>query len=244
MNCIHENAFASDCGGTAVASRNALRATLVTARRRRREKEKRYLKILNAAARLFCDYGYPTTKIQDIAQTAEVAVGTVYLHFRNKEDLLLHLLDKVSFDLRSYMGKAFGSGKDPVDGFENVGRAFSKDFWRRYRPGIIILFRDSVGVSQEVEARRRAILERLDEDSEAALLEVMRGYGVEDRAAAGTISMAVAGMFERLAYRYVIWEDRSEEVEAVARDVMGFVMGGLMSVLKGLAEAKAAGRGA
>ena len=41
------------------------------------------------------------TKIQEIATAAEVAVGTVYLYFRSKEDLLLLLLDKIVFDFRA-----------------------------------------------------------------------------------------------------------------------------------------------
>jgi AcrR family transcriptional regulator len=45
--------------------------------------------ILTAARELFADQGYEETTIVHIAGRAGVAVGTVYLYFRNKHDILL-----------------------------------------------------------------------------------------------------------------------------------------------------------
>jgi AcrR family transcriptional regulator len=51
--------------------------------------------ILDAARTLFVQKGYEETTIAEIAQAAGVAVGTVYLYFRNKHEILtgaaLHL---------------------------------------------------------------------------------------------------------------------------------------------------------
>src|SRR5438445_2606103 len=44
--------------------------------------------ILDAARDLFSRKGYEETTIAEIAQAAGVAVGTVYLYFRNKHELL------------------------------------------------------------------------------------------------------------------------------------------------------------
>lgn len=43
--------------------------------------------ILDAATELFARQGYEETTIADIAQAAGVAVGTVYLYFRNKHEI-------------------------------------------------------------------------------------------------------------------------------------------------------------
>jgi TetR/AcrR family fatty acid metabolism transcriptional regulator len=43
--------------------------------------------ILDAATELFAKQGYEETTIADIAQAAGVAVGTVYLYFRNKHEI-------------------------------------------------------------------------------------------------------------------------------------------------------------
>src|SRR5689334_4916758 len=45
--------------------------------------------ILRAARELFANNGYDDTTIAEIAQAAGVAVGTVYLYFANKHDILV-----------------------------------------------------------------------------------------------------------------------------------------------------------
>jgi AcrR family transcriptional regulator len=49
-------------------------------------KEKRET-ILTAASQLFGHYGYRRTSIDDIAQEARIAKGTVYLYFKSKEEI-------------------------------------------------------------------------------------------------------------------------------------------------------------
>lgn len=44
--------------------------------------------ILRAAAKIFARSGYFNAKVSDVARSAGVADGTVYLYFKNKDDLL------------------------------------------------------------------------------------------------------------------------------------------------------------
>ncbi|MEW6107904.1 MAG: TetR/AcrR family transcriptional regulator [Nitrospirota bacterium] len=48
--------------------------------------------ILDAAMRVFCRHGYAGASIREIAKTADISIGGVYLYFRNKEDLYLSLI--------------------------------------------------------------------------------------------------------------------------------------------------------
>lgn len=220
----------------------ALPGNAVTALRRQREKENRYRSILEAAERLFCQKGYPNTKIQDIARAAEVAVGTVYFYFKSKEDLLLRLMDAIALNVRTLLGKAFQSPKPPIDRFAEAGRAFFRDFCLAAPYQLIILLRESVGISAEVEDRRRAIFERFHQDAADAILEVMGEFGVADRSVAEVLAVAIAGMMEKVAYQYLIWQDRSDQLEAITAEALAFIRGGLHSVLNDLSE-KAKTRG-
>ncbi len=56
-------------------------------------KNKKY-RILNAAEKIFSEKGYENAKIQDIANEAGIADGTVYDYFKNKEDLLFSTLQE------------------------------------------------------------------------------------------------------------------------------------------------------
>ena len=53
------------------------------------EREQR---ILDIAAELFAHYGYDKTPVSDIARQAGVSQGTIYLHFRSKDELFEELL--------------------------------------------------------------------------------------------------------------------------------------------------------
>ncbi len=53
-----------------------------------RSRNGKYEAILRAAASVFARSGYFNAKVSDVARTAGVADGTVYLYFKNKDDLL------------------------------------------------------------------------------------------------------------------------------------------------------------
>lgn len=59
---------------------------------REKQKADRTRRILEAASRLFREHGYGAIRIEDIAQAAEVSVGTLYNYFTNKGDLLLAIV--------------------------------------------------------------------------------------------------------------------------------------------------------
>ena len=59
-----------------------------------RTKDKRR-RILDAAVFVFARKGYFAARVSDIARKAGVADGTIYLYFRNKEDILVRLFDEV-----------------------------------------------------------------------------------------------------------------------------------------------------
>lgn len=56
---------------------------------RARQKADRNRRILDAAAVLFREVGYDSARIEDIAERAEVSVGTFYNYYENKGDILV-----------------------------------------------------------------------------------------------------------------------------------------------------------
>ncbi|CAJ1001610.1 MULTISPECIES: TetR/AcrR family transcriptional regulator [Bacillales] len=59
----------------------------MTTRRERKKRETRD-KIFNAAIKLFKQYGFENTTIDMISEEADVARGTIFLHFTSKEAIL------------------------------------------------------------------------------------------------------------------------------------------------------------
>ena len=70
-------------------------------------------KILRAAIRIFSQKGYFNSKISEIARLAGVADGTIYLYFKNKDDLLISLFEEkmgeVVADVRARISDGSGA---------------------------------------------------------------------------------------------------------------------------------------
>ncbi|MCI5131850.1 MAG: TetR/AcrR family transcriptional regulator, partial [Candidatus Electrothrix sp. EH2] len=60
--------------------------------RREREKQRQRKDMLEAAEQLFAEKGYHNASMQEIAEQAEFAVGTLYKFFKNKEDMYRALM--------------------------------------------------------------------------------------------------------------------------------------------------------
>lgn len=57
------------------------------AERKEREKRQRKELILEAARKLFQERGFLNVTISDLAEAAELSIGTLYLYFKNKDDI-------------------------------------------------------------------------------------------------------------------------------------------------------------
>jgi len=203
-----------------------------SALRRQREREQRLQTILDAAGTLFAREGYHRTGMEWIADKAEVSVGTVYFYFKNKEDLLVKLLDQTGYELRNLLGAEFKNADGTLEGIKRAGMVFFEEFCPRHPEKIALLFRESAGQSAVVESHRKKIFERLINDVQEALLQVARKHGgLASETAAEVMATSILGMFERLAYHYIIWQNRPEELTAVGRDAVAFIVGGIRNLL-------------
>ncbi len=54
----------------------------------------KYDAIIDAAVRVIAEYGYHNAQVSRIAREAKVADGTIYLYFKNKDDVLISLFSE------------------------------------------------------------------------------------------------------------------------------------------------------
>lgn len=62
--------------------------------RREREEKARLASITAAAERVFAERGYHQARMDDIAEAAELAKGTLYYYFKSKDEIYAHLLER------------------------------------------------------------------------------------------------------------------------------------------------------
>ena len=80
--------------------------------------------IVLAGLQLFTRYGYRKTSIDDIAQAAQVAKRTVYLHFENKAAVFLAILEYLGDQVRLRCAAAELEGGTPVDRLTGLLNAY------------------------------------------------------------------------------------------------------------------------
>lgn len=200
-----------------------------SALRRQREREKRFETILRAAETLFAKEGFHKAGMEQIADAAEVSVGAVYFYFKNKEDLLIQMMDEIGYLLRSILGREFKAHGATLEGFKRAGYAFFGDFCKNYPEQAAILFRESVGKSDLVEQHRKTLFDKCTNDVLTALNTVSRNQGsaFKGRFSAEVIAVSIMGIYERVAYHYLLWQDRAGDLSDIGRDAVAFIVGGV-----------------
>ena len=197
--------------------------------RRLREKENRCNTILKAAETLFARKGYHQTSIEEIADLAEVSTGSVYFYFKNKEELLIKLMQEIGHDLRKSMGEEFQKTDFSIDSFRMLSFVFLRDFCLRYPEKIAIFFRESVGQSLEVEEQRKQLFVKLTLDIKNAIIKISEGQGKHfvTNLSPELIAVCIVGIYEHIACYYLLWQDRSADVMQMAQESALFMLGGL-----------------
>jgi len=95
------------------------------AERRGREREEVRTKILDAARDLFMEEGYEKVTMRRIADAIEYSPTAIYLHFEDKEDLVLALCRQDFGKLLSAF-QAAPLPPDPVERIRVLGRAYAR----------------------------------------------------------------------------------------------------------------------
>src|ERR1035441_6562493 len=93
--------------------------------RREREKARRAQDILAAAERVFAIHGFDAATIEQIAQEAEYAAGTIYLYFKDKHALYAALIASKLSSMVDQVEKAAqeAAPDDPANVLRNAIRA-------------------------------------------------------------------------------------------------------------------------
>ena len=96
--------------------------------RRDRDKLRQHQEMLGAALTLFSEKGYHNVSMQEIAETAEFAIGTLYKFFKNKEDLYKSLILDQADKFHVALGKAMTETDDEIEQLRNYVRTKSAVF--------------------------------------------------------------------------------------------------------------------
>lgn len=126
----------------------------------------KYEAILRSAIKVFASSGFFNSKVADVAREAGVADGTVYLYFKNKDDILVSIFNY-------YMEEALAAGKaslaktdDPIEKLRRIVHAHLESLGRDRNLAIVF----------QVELRSSTkFMEQFSATKVSDYLELIRG---------------------------------------------------------------------
>jgi TetR/AcrR family fatty acid metabolism transcriptional regulator len=101
------------------------------------EKNNKYHQILEAAVKVFARQGFHQSTVAQIAKEAGVADGTIYLYFKNKDDILVQFFSFRAKQVFESFREAVGQAETSADKLRNLVRRHLTEF-QRDRDGAVV----------------------------------------------------------------------------------------------------------
>ncbi len=119
--------------------------------RREREKIRQRQDMLAAALALFSEKGYHNVSMQEIAEKAEFAVGTLYKFFKSKEELYKALISEQADRFHAALTEALTAAGGPVERLRGYVRAKGRIYMSN-AACIRLYFAENRGASFNIKA--------------------------------------------------------------------------------------------
>jgi TetR/AcrR family transcriptional regulator len=143
--------------------------------RSERRKARTAAAIRDAAERLFIGRGYSATTMEDLAEEADVAVGSIYAHFASKEGVYSALIERALELDKQYCDAGFDAGELPAERLFGLAEGYLR--FAREHPGYFQLFRfpppDRPGAELTPRATAR-VAQRIEDETARMTDEIQK----------------------------------------------------------------------
>lgn len=199
--------------------------------RSQKQRSDKRVRIVDAAVGVFAEKGYRSARISDIARRAGVADGTIYLYFRNKEDLLLTIFEEKMDGILTGLRAAVDGIGSPADRM----RAFARFHFEQMRLQPALAQVLQVELRQSTRFVREYRPERLWEYLgvfEAILEEGQKTGAFRSDIDPFLVKWAFFGALDELSIQWVVARKRDRfNLEKAAEQVVDVFLHGMGSSL-------------
>ena len=99
----------------------------------------KYQRILEASVNVFADHGFHQSTVSQIAKEADVADGTIYLYFKNKEDILVQIFNYKTKQIFERFREVVDSADNPIEKLRNLIRRHLQEFQQDRNLAVVYL---------------------------------------------------------------------------------------------------------
>ena len=170
-------------------------------------------KIMQSAIENFAKNGFDRTRMEDIAASAGLAKGTLYLYFKNKEDLFYAICDYNLEELRNHLSRLFNRK-------ENI-MLDAERFYDQYRRGSLggdTIWFEMIALSTRNPKLKKILVENQNKAyqvvKEFLKTQIERGFLRED-INIGVIALALMALYNGLSVTKLLLETSNSENQKV-----------------------------
>ena len=148
--------------------------------RKQREKELRRQSIILAAEKVFFSKGLQVATVDEIAEVAELSKGTVYLYFKDKDELFAAVFYRGISLLHQMMTDASMQHKKAMDKIRTLGKVYL-EFARQYPDHFTLIFQKELHKIESDDTRPEAASCLRTGIQTLAILKMIIMEGMEER---------------------------------------------------------------
>jgi len=192
----------------------------------KRKNSEKYHKIIEAATKVFAKKGFYKAKISEIAREAQVADGTIYIYFENKDDILICLFEEQMKVVLDNMVMQISKEDDPVKKLEKFALVHLRLVEQNKNMAEII----------QVEVRQSSkFMKEYSNDPFAQYLELIadiirmgqeKGFFKRD-VIPGVAKRAFFGALDEMSRFWVLSSRRQYDIKTAAKQISGYFLVGI-----------------
>lgn len=186
----------------------------------RRQKDAKRTAMMQAAVRVFAQKGYHAATVRDIVSEADVAIGTFYFYFPDKETLFVHLFEETAAFLLQAIDQALISRSSFPAQIEAAVQAYVNVAF--YEPAVVqLLLVGGMGSAPSLSERRVEYREKLVRAWQRALNAALEHKQIEPQNTRRTAE-ALVGAYDEIVYNLLSSPQAEQERTAAVRDMVQF----------------------
>lgn len=180
--------------------------------RKERERERRKQQIIVAAKRVFLSKGFNKATMEDIAREAELSPGTIYIYFKNKDELYASL----SLRILKHLNIKFEHVKREKDiPHKERVEYLKKALYDVYKIDPLILINmfhlQSSETLNNLSDKLLEEIKQLSQKSHGSMAEVFK-EGIQDGVFKNRNPMALADILWSLFSGIILWEESKKTI--------------------------------
>lgn len=193
-----------------------------TTEKTRKKKDAKRTAMMTAAMRVFAEKGYHAATVRDVVSEADVAIGTFYFYFPDKETLFVHLYEETADFLLQAIEQALRTRHELGEQVAHAIQAYIN--LAIYEPAIVqLLLVGGVGAVPALTARRQAFRDRLITIWERPLNAAIQQQIIPDQNSRRAAE-AIAGAHDEVVLQLLNHADPEIEAELTVAELTTFTL--------------------